>query len=1119
MERPIFNQQYPQIADTPSDPLSTFIGTMMESAVDEASFGIFKPDIVPQNQEELDKYSAMVGHMAGSIAGFIPSIALSGGAVTVTGRVLSGMNFGRKLIKGAEVASKASRAAGFLGGGVFKTGSAFAVHDVVREYINQVEKDDPDLANLGKAAATGFLTGGIFGFTGTVTKGTHPVNQMVWGGFSMATANAIGLAEDGEDITKENMIQSFILGAGLAAIGSRHWKQDRAANDQAIKNESLKFMDESSNPNSDLRKVLDKYTGGLSKQMPAEIEKTIAPFLDRKPPEYVYGKGKKAKDLNKPEKIPSNIKTEYEKKQYLASKTKPKTVSDTFRNEGIELSEQEVKILETPPPETINAQNIDWGSVGAEVTEKTVPGKKTKITASKEAYSWDVAGFETSPTGISKGAAKNLHAIFAEDIDWHQKPPSKQTPKERVDFAREAKDYNEVSLGGIMNVDTSRVPTSGLGGLTGWATPVHRLVTTANMGDILEPITTQKQWMDLHIGKIRDFMGVLKTEFNQSWNVTTKQKVTGIFKDQPTDAMEQFYSIMTMSNKKEYLRSMAGLTEKQQGVVKDARLIFDYFYNRHNEYLVQTGKPPLTKREGYVRRLIEWDKAKEMGFTFEEPELKQRKATKMAGGVNDPTAMQVVTPEAPVSHDVFKAMNNALMFDMKTIYLNDPVRLLKATVDYKVKMGELSPEAGRFIAEYTNEFILGIPSANTTKMNGALAGFIKKMDFPGGVEWMDKHFKTNFGERPVDAIARTFSKSTTLGMMGGRISLAIRDCFQSFFPAGGYFSYKNLAKAMSTPTEKMGATYNKLIKESSVYNTMKRSVIDEGIERGAKKSVLLQTYSSDFNVDNTFKGSYFGVTEKIKKNLGGWADKAGMDLRKMSGNNDVYSETELFRIKKEMEFTAMTTQFLYHVTGQSGVAMNPVGRIATKFQSFLMNYTTSYLPDMWNRLWTGHPSWDVTQTLKIPLSERVGIFKHVAAMGLMVAAAERAGFDLTSIAPLSYKTVGNEDKPWYGKFKSGIIDFRPSPGVALWQGLSNLMSGSDTKRALAKRELATLIPAMTVPGFLSGREVAGAIKEGEPTRLFVKKPYVKETSFTPLQFPKRRRRSTRTSPFGENIFQ
>ncbi len=1096
-----FKMQYGDTDYTASgsffDPLTTFVGTMMESIAEEASFGIFKPDIVPQNQEETDKYSAMVGHIAGNLVGFIPSIMLSGGTVNVA---LKGLNFGRKLIKGAEVVSKASKATGFLGGGIFKTGSAFAVHDVVREFISQTEKDDPDLANLGKAAATGFLTGGIFGFTHGVTKGTHPVNQMVWGGISMSTANAIGLAEDGEDITKENMIQSFVLGAGLAAIGSRRWKQDRAANELAIKNESLKFMEESSNPNSNIRKVLDKYTGGLSKQMPVDIKKTIDPYLSRKPTEYVYGKGKKIKDLNKPEKIPANINSEYEKKQYLAAmesaKVKKHTIAETFNSyTGIELTNQEIKILESAPPNIIKAQNIAWQSVGAEITEKTLYFKEVKPQVSK----------------------KTREAIFAEDIGWRQKPPSKQTPKERVAFAKEVQDYNAISLGGIMDVNVSRVPKTGLAGGTGWATPVHRLITNANMGDLLEDITAKKQWMDLHRGKMFDFIGVLKEEFNQAWGITAKQKAIGIFKDQPTDAMVQLKSFLLIENKREYINMLAGLTEKQQGIVKDSRLIFDYLYGRHNEYQTAIGKP-MTKREGYVRRLIDWDKAKEMGFTYEEPEARMRRATKMPAGVPDPTAMQVVAPELPTNPDVFAALINAVTVDFKTIYLNEPVRLLKATVDAKIKTGELTPEAGRFIAEYTNEFIIGIPSANTTKLNGALAGFIKKMDFVGGIEYMDKHFKTNFGEKPLDAIARTFSKGTTLGMMGFRVSLAIRDSFQSFFPAGGYFSYKHLAKAMTTSDAGMGATYNKLIKESSVYQTMKRSVIDEGIEKGGSSKFIPQTIGSDFNVDNTFKGSFLGVTEKIKKNYGGWATKEGIELRKAAGNDNVFSEKELWYIKKDTEFTAITNQFLYHVTGQSGVAMNPLGRIATKFQSFLINYTTSYLPDMWNRLWTGHPSWDTTQTLKIPWSERVGIFKHIAAMGLMVAAAERAGFDMTSIAPISYQTKDDEGKPWYKKFKSGIIDFRPSPGVALWTGLTSLMSGSETKRSIAKRELATLIPAMTVPGFLAAREVKGAIEKGDMMRILAKRPYEKEVKFTPLEFPKRHRRSSRTSPFGTSIF-
>ena len=1044
-----------------SDPLSTFIGTMLESTADEMSFGIFKPDIIPQNQEEIDKYSAMAGHIAGNLAGFIPSIALSGGAVNLA---LRGFTFGRKLIIASETIAKAGKAApSILRGtaGIFNTGSAFAVHDVVREFISQTENNDPDLANLGKTAATGFLTGSVFGFTHGVTKFTHPINQITWGGVSMATANAIGLAEEGEDITKENMVTSFLMGAMLSGIQARGWKQKKVAANEVIGKSTEQMMKENLDPTSDKRKLFEKYAGVKIENLDSPLKENVEKHF--KSIEYQWT-GEKGKPLPK-DKIPSTM-SRYEKEQYAKSRQMPSPVKSFQDILGI---------------------------------------------GDKELQDFGVSGFEISEKGIAKTTAGKRQKLMSETA-WRTKP---LTEKQKVDIITEIKEYEKESFKDVIdiNVDKADIPNTKLMGM-GWFTPPDVILRRANATDLVEPATARKQLSDLHKKELIAHVNSLYSIIESEENIALKEKLIGFMKNKPTSIDEKIYTTLTTKDKREFNTALMGFTEKGKTAIKGLRSITDYLYTRHNQTRKVLNEPPIPYRDAYVRRLIDYEASKEMGFTFEQPTPKFKKETKMPATVYEPTAFPVVTPEAPVSHDIRKAFANGINADIKFIYLSEPIKILNAKTDALLKAGKITPETARTIAEYANTFLLEIPNMNTIKQNNALKGMMDATHFTDGLDMILENFGRKVSDRPLDAVARVYGQGVTLGMMGLRPALAIRDRFQSLFTFG-YASVKSLAKAMTT--KEMPAIYNDLKKQSPILSTMMQDVIEEGVTTGGMGKLIPQTVSAISNVEFSAKVAFFQTAEYIQKGWGNWADNVGKELRKASGNKWVFSEKEKGYLLKEMEHIPNHSQFLYHITGMPGIARNPLGKIATKFQSFLFNYTTKYIPDLINRTITGHPVWDKSQTLQLPWSQRIGIFKHLASMALMVAAAERAGFDLSTIAPVSY-SFKDDDKPWYKKFKSGIVDFRPSPGMSLLTNLSSLMSGSDTKRAIAKRELATLIPAMTVPGFLAGRDVRGAIEEGDMMRILAKRPYEKEVKFEPLTFPKRHRRSSSTSPFGRSIF-
>ena len=102
------------------------------------------------------------------------------------------------------------------------------------------------------------------------------------------------------------------------------------------------------------------------------------------------------------------------------------------------------------------------------------------------------------------------------------------------------------------------------------------------------------------------------------------------------------------------------------------------------------------------------------------------------------------------------------------------------------------------------------------------------------------------------------------------------------------------------------------------------------------------------------------------------------------------------------------------------------------------------------------------------------------------------GLDYTSILGLSVTDRDNAKVPipYTDKgIKLGVFGIRPNPGTTAFLALTDLVSGDDYEQSMAWRELSSLIPASTVPGWLAGKDVLKAIDKGEPGRLLFKYNY------------------------------
>jgi len=275
--------QQSQQPEQETSVLGTLLGTAIESATDMATFGIATPDIIPQWQEEQHPYASMVGKIAGSLAGFIPSIAASGG-VAGTLRLFP---FGAKLIGAARATAGATKMATTMQS-AFKMGTTFAIHDVAREYVNQVKTDDPDAYGLGMAAISGMTTGGVFGYVGAATKFAHPVNQILANGTAMAAADAVNMASEGDDPLDhpDTLVQSFLLGAMLSAPNMIGWRKKRVERGRNVVAEADVGIDRMTK--GELGTEISRITGLKGKDLKSRLESIrmskvfeLAPVVER----------------------------------------------------------------------------------------------------------------------------------------------------------------------------------------------------------------------------------------------------------------------------------------------------------------------------------------------------------------------------------------------------------------------------------------------------------------------------------------------------------------------------------------------------------------------------------------------------------------------------------------------------------------------------------------------------------------------------------------------------------------------------------------------------------------------------------------------------------------------
>jgi hypothetical protein len=827
--------------------MDVMVGKTIETGADVATFGLYKPDVIPEDAEHEHPYATTIGNVAGGLLGMLPSFGISGIAANAFLKGLTVLNWGARVSKVAQ----SYRAAGVLNtagnifrmGGIDKAMVTFAIHDAAREIVRQTQERDPSMYKLAEESARGGLMGMMLGSTGFAYNISKPAKQAIAMGTTMYLASAINDAYDGVDVFSADYQKSagalaFGQGVIFGLIGSRGWKERRAAvveqNTRGILDE-LKYWNESG--------ILPK----------AEIEE-----INRS----VYGELKKGTNF---EKIIDNLNSIYMKggKTPGSVESARKRLHGVFRELDMESNASYRELLNTfTGKDHISALTLDE-------VNKAFRGISDWIYTSKQGY---------DPSTIKPiGWLQQLWQAPEKIIVVNNMKLLLEDPFAAAKLANHAK--------GLM---ANWTVTQRMEWEKGWNEELKGKFKVDRPTDAPEPV----------IGKISDAL----------LDLEARVRGTGRYTMKPTQ--NRFISESEMIEPVTNISAVADLSPKLRQIYEQYKFIQDSVYQRQNAVNIATGYEPVKWNEFYMRASVDQNAMKRAGRRADIP--------KPGGLRENEIAVGLVSTEKPLSggliykHDPFTVLEDMFNIDMVSIYIREPMNLLKQRLNNLQKAGIIDAQQRAGAEWFGSHFIERRPFDSTIKQNATVRSWLESK--PGLV--IDNMLaKLDSGlsgtTSPASYFASTVSGFMTKSYIFGRYKMALRNAFQGFFELGKSSLASN-AKALLYPVpeemERMVKGAEPVYKEFSMDYNRAITTADESMHRAVMGGELSQaanifyTKSQNFTVNHTLKTSIHEMFTRVndpKWRKYGWADEEGIRLRKETGNPHILSYKEKYFLAKE----------------------------------------------------------------------------------------------------------------------------------------------------------------------------------------------------------------------------
>ena len=1046
--------QRPQFAVTPGS-LETFAGTFAESGISQGSFGLFNPDIIPEEQEQEHPWATTAGRVAGNIAGFIGSLSA---IKSIGGLALTA--FGTKIIQAGKFINT-GKTLGYVGLGMkygmrteFGMGAAlvgggttFAIHDVAEEFIRQMKDNDLEAYELGKKLASGFLQGGIYSYGAKAFSIQPPLIQMGASATTMATAEAINAFADGNDFGPVEFAQAALMGGVMGLMGSVGWKERRAGRNATIgdvekaKKELIEF-----GPN---KEWMSKYLDYDYKELPSVITKSIDLL-----------KGAKGVAKQKKWPIKAGVKDQPYAFETLEKAKEAGRQSTTYRVRG---------------------------------KSSTIKGMANSIGLSDKEF--EKMLFErygaTSQKKITVQQASDIRDELISMAD---------------DVIIKAKDKLQMDLFGY-KLDKPITGFKGVDELTRSAD--EAILRNHPIKVMLTDITGGRELKVIETNRMEKVLISLMDDWHMESKTTLRQKVGSIIKNRPTKQEQNLWQLIQLADDNP---AVISLTPKQKQVRRAFKDVAGFYYERENQFYKLFHGKDLGKRDFYIHHQLNplWLKknAGKYGLHY-EPETHELFALTAKQGLGkksfNPTELKRMTynlPDEAYIRDPVKNTMSMIRSDLKSIYLDSPNKVLQQKVRLLQANGLITNKAKEDLTKWVNIFFYGRQGEYTEKFNKGLQDFLHKAPYDF-IEKAMNHVGRSIDHRPLDGIVNMFGQGVHYGMIAGRPVLAMRNLLQSSY-AHGYTSTKNMAKAMG----KMPDNLKKIIENDSWFRSTV-GVPEEGMVSTGNYTLDMLNYlypwSHHQNVHFTAKAAYFQAQDyrtldkyrvsgkgwKGRNYAGKWYDDIGESMRKeakqkgLKNWRDIMSPGEQELATNWVKHVVSHTQFVYDALGLPAGTRNPAFRGAFKLMSYPMNYTHKYLGDM-RGMWRnkGKLPFDPKGAAIVPAIHRYGLIKHVIGVGAMIAAFDRIGLDYSQMG--GFVPYKNKKDQW--RVKTGVFETRPSPGVQLFLSLINMFNEDPYKSSIAKRNAKDLLTMH--PGRLAIRDIQKVKEKGSRLPLIVRQKYV-----------------------------
>ena len=1024
---PQFAQQRPRFDTSQGNPISTFLGTAAESAASNITFGAWNPDIIPEQQEQLDPWATTAGRVAGSIAGFIGSIAA---IESIGGLALTG--FGAKILQagkvGKVIGSPIFKIGTALAGkpataveGILKSGVAFGIHDVAQEYVHQIKTQDPDSYELAQKAFGGFVTGGMFGYMGQTFKNANTLIQVSTGAATLAFAETVDAAVEGRDITKEDIAKSMLIGGILSGMGSIGWKE-RAAKDRRNVESLIGGIKRGSTPAGEIDRELRRLTGNLSSELGVDLTKSMEMYKNA---QKVAG--------------------------WSTKRLKAKSDVPYFNEKTGRFFMQSKKV---------KGKNALEGPLPKAKVISGIPEKQYR-----EIISSVSQGRTTSTKKITRGEA----AEAFEQIQEYALNNSREFVKEQITR---------------MGIDTNNLPEA-FRGLDTILQPIDRVINNRNMGDLVGKVGELNMLKKVEERQWGQVIPALKKDWDVATKTTGLSRAKATFRNKATDGDTVLYNYLTGKATQPFTKEQKRITDEIRSITDM------FFRRENEALGAMGKEPIqkvehylhiLRDRKAAAEMGKNWDKP---GHYY------QNKRKRVQGGFNPTRVSRVEESAVPELINPWKSLETMIHYDLKDIYLHKPIDILNEKLKFLTGSKTINTRTADDVREYVNYYILGKQTPGAERINKAVKGFLENGKIGAAMDRMLKMTGRELGHRPAETIANTFGKVVTNAFIAFRPKLALRNLMQSFYGHGFVSTKNMAKGMGAMPKELENILSESAVYKISKLKPEEGAGAAGGQVSQAGMEVFGSSHikNVDFTAKATFHQIADYVSES-KYNKMGWADKVGTEARKVAkeaGNKNwryVMSQTELGKAKKEIEFVVTHTQFLYDAMGMPGLFRNPLAKMAGKLTSYPINYTTKYIPEMWSRLVNGTPGWDKTGTVKIPGWQRMGLFKHFFVLGGILAGMEKAGFDYSQMLGISY----SQEKADQGRIpiKFGVWNVRPSPAIKWLSAAINIHSEDQYTAAIARKDLESLI---LIPGKLAFQDLQKAKEKGSYTGVLFKERY------------------------------